>query len=366
VVDSPADSPFAAANRPSIRPHELAESTMNIQPVEALDRIATLLERQRAGRYKEEAFRRAADAIRDRSLDDLRALAERNQLESIPGVGSSTGRVIAEALAGQMPEYLARLEAEAAPEAGPGGDIFAALAGDLHLHSDWSDGGARIEQMAQKAADLGHEYLALTDHSGSLTVAHGLDAARLREQLDVVAKLNDELAPFRILTGVEVDILEDGSLDQDHDLLAELDLVVASVHSKLRMAEQPMTDRMVAAIASPHTDVLGHCTGRMVLGRGRPESTFDADLVFGACAHFDKAVEINCRPERLDPPMRLLEQVVATGCKVAIDSDAHAVGQLEWQPYGCDRAARAQVPVDRIVNTWPVGRLLDWTASHAT
>ncbi len=105
-----------------------------------------------------------------------------------------------------------------------------------------------------------------------------------------------------------------------------------------------MTDRMVAAMANPHVDILGHCTGRMVLGKGRPESTFDADLVFGVCKHFDKAVEINCRPERLDPPMRLLEQVVATGCKVSIDSDAHAVGQLEWQPYGCARAAEAGVP----------------------
>ena len=87
---------------------------------------------------------------------------------------------------------------------------------------------------------------------------------------------------------------------------------------------------MVAAMAAPHTDILGHCTGRLVLGRGRAESTFDPDLVFGACSHFDKAVEINCRPERLDPPMRLLEQVVELGCKVSIDSDAHAVGQLEW------------------------------------
>jgi putative hydrolase len=126
-----------------------------------------------------------------------------------------------------------------------------------------------------------------------------------------------------------------------------------------------MTQRMVLAMASPHTDILGHCTGRMVLGKGRPESTFDADLVFAACEHFDKAVEINCRPERLDPPMRLLEQVVATGCKVSIDSDAHAVGQLEWQPYGCARAAEAGVPVERIVNTWPAEQLLEWTASHS-
>jgi putative hydrolase len=335
-----------------------------MDPVEALERIATLLERERAGRYKEEAFRRAADAVRGQSLDDLRALASQGRLGDLPGIGSSTARVVAQALDGEVPEYLARLEAEAAPDAGPGAPIRAALQGDLHLHSDWSDGGATIEQMARKGAELGHRYLALTDHSPSLTVAHGLDPERLESQLELVARLNEELAPFRILTGVEVDILEDGQLDQQEDLLGELDVVVASVHSKLRMSEQPMTDRMVAAMANPHTDILGHCTGRMVLGKGRPESTFDADLVFGACAHFDKAVEINCRPERLDPPMRLLEQVVATGCKVSIDSDAHAVGQLEWQPYGCARAAEAGVPEDRIVNTWPVERLLAWTSSH--
>jgi putative hydrolase len=336
-----------------------------MDPVEALERIATLLERERAGRYKEEAFRKAADAIRGRPVDELRELAAQGRLGDLPGIGSSTARVVDQALAGEVPEYLARLEAEAAPDSGPGAPIRAALQGDLHLHSDWSDGGATIEQMARKGAELGHAYLALTDHSPSLTVAHGLDAERLESQLELVARLNEELAPFRILTGVEVDILEDGHLDQDDDLLAELDVVVASVHSKLRMSEQPMTDRMVAAMANPNTDILGHCTGRMVLGKGRPESTFDADLVFGACAHFDKAVEINCRPERLDPPMRLLEQVVATGCKVSIDSDAHAVGQLEWQPYGCARAAEAGVPVEHIVNTWPAKQLLEWTASHS-
>src|SRR5262245_51470372 len=337
-----------------------------MDPVEALDSVATLLERARAGRYKEEAFRRAAEAIRDMPLDELRALDRQGRLQDIKGVGSSTARVIEQSLAGDVPEYLARLEAEAAPDSGPGAEIRAALVGDLHLHSNWSDGGATIEAMARKAADMGHRYMALTDHSPQLKVAKGLTPARLREQVDVVTRLNDELAPFQILTGIEVDILDDGQLDQDDDLLAELNVVVASVHSKLRMAAEPMTDRMVAAMASPHTDILGHCTGRLVVGRGRPESEFDADLVFGACAHFDKAVEINCRPERLDPPMRLLEKVVAAGCKVSIDSDAHAVGQLEWQPYGCARAAEAGVDPDAIVNAWPVERLLAWTTSHSS
>jgi putative hydrolase len=177
--------------------------------------------------------------------------------------------------------------------------------------------------------------------------------------------LNDELAPFRILTGIEVDILEDGTLDQEPELLEALDVVVASVHSKLRMDPAPMTERMIRALSSPHVDVLGHCTGRLIVGRGRPESTFDAELVFAAAAHLDKAIEVNSRPERLDPPMRLLQIVVESGCKVSIDSDAHATWQLDWQPYGCHRAAEAGLEADRVVNTWAAADLLAWTASHA-
>jgi putative hydrolase len=336
-----------------------------VTPVEALERIATLLERGGANRHKPQAFRRAADAVRGRSIEELQALAAAGRLDTLPGVGSSTGRVVAQVLAGEVPEYLARLEAEAQPDVGAGASVRAALRGDLHLHSDWSDGGASIEAMARRGAELGHEYLALTDHSPAVRVANGLDADRLRRQIDVVAELNEELAPFRILTGMEVDILEDGSLDQEVDLLARLDVVVASVHSKLRMDADPMTTRLVTALANPHADILGHCTGRLVLGKGRPESTFDHELVFAAAAHLDKAIEINCRPERLDPPMRLLRQAVDAGCKVSIDSDAHAVGQLEWQPYGCARAADAGVPLDGVVNSWPVERLLDWTAGHS-
>jgi putative hydrolase len=196
-------------------------------------------------------------------------------------------------------------------------------------------------------------------------VAHGLDAKRLEEQLDVIAGINETVAPFRLLAGMEVDILADGSLDMDDDLLERLDVVVASVHSKLSMDPQPMTDRLVAALANPHVDILGHCTGRLIVGRGRAESTFDADLVFAAAAHFDKAIEMNSRPERLDPPMRLMPALIDSEALVSIDSDAHATWQLEWQPYGCHRAAEAGVPVERIVNTWTVEDLLTWTASHS-
>jgi putative hydrolase len=162
-----------------------------------------------------------------------------------------------------------------------------------------------------------------------------------------------------VLTGIEVDILDDGALDQQEDLLARLDVVVASVHSKLRMPKREMTERMLSAVANPHVDVLGHCTGRMVTGnRTRPESEFDADAVFAACAGSGVAVEVNSRPERLDPPERLLRLAVEAGCSFTIDTDAHAPGQLDWLSKGCERAARCGVPAERILNTWPVQDLL--------
>jgi len=236
-----------------------------------------------------------------------------------------------------------------------------ALRGDCHVHSDWSDGGSPIEDMARTAIALGHEYIALTDHSPRLTVARGLSVERLREQLDVVRGINERLAPFRILTGIEVDILEDGSLDQQPDLLAQLDVVVGSVHSKLRMARAEMTPRMITAIRNPHMDILGHCTGRIVVGRGRPESEFDADAVFAACREHHVAIEINSRPERLDPPTRLLKRAIETGCRLAIDTDAHAPGQLEWQLRGCERAAACDVSAEMVINTMPAGELVAWT-----
>ncbi|HEX6918738.1 MAG TPA: PHP domain-containing protein [Actinomycetes bacterium] len=334
-----------------------------MEPVEALRRIAFLLERRQEPTFRVKAFRTAAAAVAGLPAAELTQRIAAGTLTELRGVGKVTAAVVAEAADGQVPAYLDRLEQEArGPVTAGGAALRAALRGDLHTHSDWSDGGSPIEEMALAARELGHEYVVLTDHSPRLTVARGLSPERLREQLDVVAGLNEKLAPFRILTGIEVDILEDGSLDQEDDLLARLDLVVASVHSKLRMPSEEMTPRMVAAVANPHTDVLGHCTGRLVTGgRGqRPESAFDAEIVFEACRQFDVAVEINSRPERLDPPRRLLRLAVETGCRFAIDTDAHAPGQLDWQPYGCARAEECGVTADRVVNTLPADELLAW------
>jgi putative hydrolase len=327
-------------------------------PVEALERVVHCLDRAHDTGFKTKAFVRALDVVRSTPPEELAERAAAGTLTKLDGIGDSTARLITETLKGDT-SYVDKIEAETKVELTDDGARYrAALRGDCHLHSLWSDGGATIEAMARTARSLGHDYMVLTDHSPRLTVAHGLSKDRLEQQLADVAVLNEKLAPFRILTGIEVDILEDGALDHHDDVLSRLDIVVASVHSKLRMERQPMTERMVRAVASPHVDILGHCTGRMI-GKRDP-STFDADYVFAACAQFHTAVEINCRPERLDPPRPLLQMAIDYGCYFSIDSDAHATGQLEWQPLGCNRAAECEVPLDRVINTWAADDLLRW------
>lgn len=326
-----------------------------MEPVAALLEIATLLERERASRYRAKAFRQAAATLQ--SLPD----AEQNdptRLRAAKGIGEKTFTVIRQAQAGDVPEYLIELRGEVAPERTS--ELRSKLRGDLHSHTEWSDGTTSIQTMADAARALGHAYLAITDHSPRLRVARGLSAERLREQMPLVRAESTDT--FTMLAGIEVDILEDGGLDQDPALLDELDIVVASVHSKLRMEARPMTARMIAAVSNPHVNVLGHCTGRLVQGsRGtRPPSQFDARAVFDACAENGVAVEINSRPERQDPPDELIAIALDAGCLFSLDSDAHAPGQLSLLDYGAERAEKAGVPAARIVTTWSVERLRAW------
>jgi putative hydrolase len=333
-------------------------------PADALRRIGFLLERSRAGTFRVQAFRRAAGIVAGMPAAELSARVAAGTLPEVSGLGPATAAAVTQALGGELPAYLGSLqEKESKPLVSGGDRMYTAVVGDLHSHSDWSDGGSPIDEMVLSAVELGQEWMALTDHSPRLKVANGLTAARLTKQLGVVDAVNATLGErFRLLRGIEVDILDDGTLDQTPEMLAQLDVVTASVHSKLAMDAAPMTRRMVAAVRNPRVNVLGHCTGRLVEGgRGtRKQSQFDARAVFEACAENDVAVEINSRPERRDPPDELIDLALRLGCLFALDSDAHAPGQLDFKAYGCERAERHGIPADRIVTTWPVHRVLEW------
>jgi putative hydrolase len=335
----------------------------DMDPVAALNEIAFWLERELAPSFKVQAFRKAAAIIGPLGADEVAARVADGRLKRTKGIGDRTFQVISQAVDGEVPGYLADLrERNAEPLDAGGAELRAQLRGDLHSHTEWSDGTVPIEVMAAAAATLGREYQAITDHSPTLTVASGLSAERLAEQLDAIAGL--DTGSVTLLTGIEVDILEDGTLDQTPELLARLDVVVASVHSKLRADSRTMTARMLGGIRDPQTNVLGHCTGRLVQGsRGtRPPSEFDADAVFAACAENGVAVEINSRPERQDPPDELIQRALDAGCVFSIDTDAHAPGQLDFLAYGAARAAANGVPPERIVTTWPLPKLRDWLA----
>lgn len=236
------------------------------------------------------------------------------------------------------------------------------LRGDLHVHSRWSDGAASIREMAEAARARGYRYLAICDHSRSLRVAHGLEIEDLRAQWREIDALNREYAeagvPFRVLKGSEVDILKDGRLDFPDEVLAELDIVVASVHSHLRMDREAMTERLLAAMENPHVDVIGHPTGRR-LGFRDPYEV-DLDALLEAAARTGTALEINASPERLDLSDEAARQAAERGVMLCIDTDAHAPGQLGQITFGVTVARRAWLEPRHLLNAMDLAGLEAW------
>jgi DNA polymerase (family 10) len=229
------------------------------------------------------------------------------------------------------------------------------LRGDLHTHSTWTDGRASVEEMARAAKAAGLEYYAVTDHSQRLKMAHGLDPRRLRQQWKEIEKVEAKVGGIRMLRGIEVDVLDDGSLDLPDDVLRELDWVVASVHSKLEMDRDAMTRRMIAAIRNPVVDVIGHPSGRLI-GR-RSASSFDLDAVLKAAHEEGCALEVNSQPERLDLSDTACLAAKHAGVKLVISSDSHATSQFDGLQYGVNQARRGWIEAGEVLNTRPLKQL---------
>jgi DNA polymerase (family 10) len=228
------------------------------------------------------------------------------------------------------------------------------IRGDLHVHTDWSDGKATLEKMVEAARARGYEYMNVTDHSPSVGFGMGLDAGRLHAQIERVRALAETLAPdFTLLAGAEVDILRDGSLDYSDELLAQLDVVVASVHASHRLSADDQTKRVCAALENPYVDVLGHPSGRLI-GRRRP-NPMDMEAVVAKAVETGTALEVSSQPHRLDLSDANVRLAVEAGALLAIDTDAHSVAAIDYMPYGVMNARRGWAGPARVVNTrsWP-------------
>lgn len=230
------------------------------------------------------------------------------------------------------------------------------IRGDLHSHSNWSDGTSTIEEMWQAARARGFEYLALTDHSQSLGVANGLTIERIRQQRSIVDEINGRGNGPRLLAGVELEIRPDGTLDYPDDVLAALDLVIASVHSGFGQSREKMTERLVAAARNRHVDVIGHPTGRLI-GRREPYDV-DIDALINVCAETGTALEINANPARLDLSDAHARRAIERGAWLAINTDAHQPENFDLLPYGVATARRAWVNPQRVLNCLPLDKLL--------
>jgi len=232
------------------------------------------------------------------------------------------------------------------------------IRGDLHVHSKWSDGKATIEQMVLAAKELGYEYVAISDHSLSTVIAKGLDVARLHRQMDEIRKLRKKIDGIAILTSTEMDIKPDGSLDYPDDVLAEIDIVTASVHSAFKQDRRQMTERVLRAVESPHVDIIGHPTGRLI-GEREP-CAIDLEAVMKKAAQTGTALEVSAQWERLDLDDVSCRRAAEMGVRLAINTDAHYLTHLQYMRFGIATAQRAWVTKESVVNAWPLEELRAW------
>jgi len=236
------------------------------------------------------------------------------------------------------------------------------IKGDLHVHTDWSDGRDSIEAMARAAKALGYQYMAITDHSAGRGIAHGLNEERLRQQIEEIKQLNKQLKGIRIFTGTEVDIRADGSIDLPDGLLADLDIVIAAIHSAMTQSQEQITRRILGAIENPHIDAIAHPTCRL-LGEREPVAV-DMEAVFRAAAKYDKALEINAMPSRLDLKDIHVYRARELGVKLIMGTDAHGTAHLGFMRFGVGVARRGWCQAKDILNTRPLEDILAFLRSH--
>lgn len=320
-----------------------------IAAAQALSEIGYLLRQDPKEVFRAKAFSAAAWALAVQR-PDLTALHRAARLTSIEGVGAGIAKVLADLVETGGSRYLERLRTENRQPARPDESTIelAAYQGDLHSHTDWSDGRATMLDLARGAEALGYRYLGITDHSPRIKVVHGLDAERLLAQSREMADVQAQLDGLTLLQGIEVDILEDGALDLPDTVLELLDVVIASPHVKLRQEPAAMTERMLRAVSNPHVDVIGHPTGRRP--GAREGATYDFEAVFKAAARHNVALEIDCDPARMDLSPEMARLALESGCDFALDADAHAPAELAYVPMAAWIARRAGIPQARILN----------------
>jgi putative hydrolase len=324
-----------------------------VAAAQVLSEIGYLLRQDPDEKFRAKAFSSAAWSLAV-ERPDLEALHGANELTTLEGVGAGIAKVLAEVLETGGSRYLDRLREQMKQPARDDESVldFAQYKGDVHSHSTWSDGKATMLEMARGAEAMGYTYLGVTDHSPRIKVVNGLDANRLLAQSREMAEVQAQVPGVSLLQGIEVDILEDGSLDLPDMVLELLDLVIASPHVKLRQETEAMTERMLRAVSHPHVDVIGHPTGRRP--GSRDGANYDFEAVFKEAAKHHVALEIDCDPARMDLSPEMARLALELGCTFSLDADAHAPAEFAYVPMGMWMARRAGIPQDRILNFKPL------------